>query len=234
MEIYITAFTLGLLGSFHCIGMCGPIAMSLPLGNNGPTGRVKGGVVYNLGRIFTYSLFGVVFGFFGQGLSFFSTQQAVSILIGVTFILSVLIPFGFPKVNLTMVKPIVKLVASLKKNLAIFLKRPSTLSLLVVGSLNGLLPCGLVYTAMAGSIVTGSPVSGGAYMIIFGIGTLPIMLLTVIGVNSISLEMRNRIRKFLPILVLCLGVLFILRGMNLGIPYVSPKFDQSSGVESCH
>lgn len=224
MEQYLAAFTIGFVGSLHCVGMCGPIALTLPLGNKSFLSKILNALVYNAGRITTYSLLGVFFGFFGERLVIASTQQMVSISIGSLFILSVLIPKKYIN-NLNPTGFIGQLIASLKNSLAKIIHSKSWISRLGVGLLNGLLPCGLVYAAIGGSIATGSLFKGAVFMFWFGLGTLPFMFLIYFFSGAISLKLRNTIKKLIPVFLILLGSLFILRGLNLGIPYLSPKIN---------
>ena len=224
MEFYFTAFTIGLIGSLHCIGMCGPIALTLPLGSKSILSRIINGLTYNFGRIITYTLLGLFFGFFGERLAVASTQQTISIVIGSFFILSVFIP----KKYINTINPIGyfgKLIQTLKTSLGKTIQSQSFGSKLMVGILNGLLPCGLVYAAIGGSIATGSLLKGAFFMFWFGLGTIPLMFSIYFLSNSISLSLRNNIKKLIPVFILLLGSLFILRGLNLGIPYLSPKIN---------
>lgn len=224
MEFYFTAFTIGLIGSLHCVGMCGPIALTLPLGNKSILSRITNGLTYNFGRIITYTLLGLFFGFFGERLTVATTQQIVSIVIGSLFILSVFIP----KKYINTINPtgyFGKLVQTLKTSLGKTIQSQSLGSKLMVGLLNGLLPCGLVYAAIGGSIATGSLLNGAFFMFWFGLGTIPLMFSIYFLSNSISLSLRNNIKKLIPVFILLLGSLFILRGLNLGIPYLSPKIN---------
>ena len=224
MELYITAFTIGLVGSFHCIGMCGPIAFALPVKKNTPFYRVFSGTIYNIGRITTYILFGVLFGTLGQGISTASTQQGISIALGIVFILSVILPKSLiNKINPT--STIGFYISKVKVGLSKLLSSSSTPNLLLIGLLNGLLPCGLVYAAIGGSIATGKTIDGALYMFAFGLGTLPMMFTAVLLSNFITIGFRNKIKKLIPVFVIILGCLFILRGLNLNIPYLSPKIN---------
>lgn len=224
MELFITAFTIGLVGSLHCIGMCGPIALALPLGNKNTLVKTTNGLVYNLGRIFTYSLFGLFFGFFGERIALASTQQHLSIFIGSLFILSVFVPKKL--INTIQLNGFFgKSVTTLKQRLGKLIQAQTLTSKFLVGVLNGLLPCGLVYAAIGGSISTGNPYLGMFFMFCFGLGTLPIMFSVYFLSNAISIDLRNNIKKLIPLFLIVLGSLFILRGMNLGIPYLSPKID---------
>lgn len=224
MEQYFAAFIIGLIGSLHCIGMCGPIALTLPLGNKSIFSRITNGLTYNLGRIITYTLLGIFFGFFGERLAVATTQQTISIVIGSLFIFSVFIP----KRYLNSINPtgyFGKIILALKTSLGKIIQSPSLGSKLLVGLLNGFLPCGLVYAAIGGSIATGSLLDGAFFMFWFGLGTLPLMFSIYFLSNSINLSVRNNIKKLIPVFVILLGSLFILRGLNLGIPYLSPKIN---------
>ncbi len=213
---------LGLMGSFHCVGMCGPIAIVLPLKGKSWFFRVFNGVAYNVGRSITYGLLGFIFGLAGAGLSLAGLQQKVSIAMGLVMILLVVLPwiFGgsFSAENLG-----TSVFNRIKKPLTRLMQSGSTGALFLIGLLNGLLPCGLVYVALAGAIGTGSLSAGVLFMVIFGLGTLPLMLLVSLAGNMVGKTLRNRINKWIPALVILVGLLFILRGLNLGIPYISPK-----------
>jgi hypothetical protein len=173
--VYISALTLGLLGSFHCVGMCGPIALAIPLKTDSWLARIFGGVLYNLGRAITYAVMGAVFGLLGRGLVMSGFQQWVSIIMGAIMILSVITPSIY-KNRFNADKGVFSFVGKLKMSLGKLFAQRSYSSLLMIGLLNGLLPCGLVYFAIAGAIATGSSASGSLFMFIFGLGTLPMLL----------------------------------------------------------
>ncbi|NOU58745.1 sulfite exporter TauE/SafE family protein [Marinifilum caeruleilacunae] len=219
--VYISALTLGLLGSFHCVGMCGPIALAIPLKTDSWLARIFGGVLYNLGRAITYAVMGAVFGLLGRGLVMSGFQQWVSIIMGAIMILSVITPSIY-KNRFNADKGVFSFVGKLKMSLGKLFAQRSYGSLLMIGLLNGLLPCGLVYFAIAGAIATGSSASGSLFMFIFGLGTLPMLLAISLLGNMITLELRKKITKLIPYAIVFIGVLFILRGLSLGIPYLSP------------
>ena len=221
MAIWITALVLGLMGSFHCAGMCGPIAVALPLHGNTVPQKIFGGVLYNFGRTITYGIMGLVFGLLGQGLHLIGFQQKVSVIMGVIMIISVFFPVLFRN-QYSMDKSVFAFVGKLKKSIGKMFAIRSFSSLFFIGLLNGLLPCGLVYMAIAGAIGTGSIAGGGLYMVLFGLGTIPMMLAISLAGNVLSLSVRKRINKLIPILVVVVGILFVLRGLSLGIPYLSP------------
>ena len=236
MELYIAALTLGILGSFHCIGMCGPIAVALPVNNESWLSRIFGGSLYNFGRALTYALMGAIFGLVGQGLNLVGLQQVVSISIGVIMMLSVVFPLIFKQAKwIDEINN--KVVGGLKRSFSKLFQKRSNTSLLLIGILNGFLPCGLVYMAIAGAIATGDLMQGSIYMFLFGVATLPIMLSLTLTSQVVSLGLRNKIRKVIPVFIVIIGLLFVLRGMNLGIKYVSPKFsneDEQPKMECCH
>ena len=218
----ITAFTIGLVGSLHCLGMCGPIAIGLPLHKRNWLMKVSGGLLYNSGRIITYGLLGAIFGFLGKGIKMAGLQQWASIGLGIIMIVSVIIPVVFRekiKLDALFTGYAGRLIGKFR---ILFAKR-SLGSLLLIGLLNGLLPCGLVYMALAGAINTNDVVYGIAFMMAFGIGTTPALLLLALAGNVISSGFKQKARRVIPVFIVVLGLLFILRGMSLGIPYVSPK-----------
>ncbi len=221
MAILLSALVLGLMGSFHCAGMCGPIAIALPLHGNNVSQKIVGGALYNLGRTITYGLMGAVFGLLGQGLHLIGFQQAVSVLMGAVMIISVLFPALF-KNRYRVDKSLFSFVGNLKKRIGEMFAIRSFSSLYFIGMLNGLLPCGLVYIAIAGAIGAGDAPQGTLYMILFGLGTIPMLLTISLAGNIMSQAIRRKINRLIPVLVVVVGLLFVLRGLSLGIPYLSP------------
>ncbi len=218
---FYTALMIGLVGSLHCIGMCGPIAISLPLGNKSWWRRTLGGLTYNTGRIITYGTLGALFGFLGQGIEMAGLQRWASILIGFVLILSVVFPALFKrkiKIEQFLFGYAGRMVGKFRKLFAI----NSLPSLFLIGLLNGLLPCGLVYVAVAGALNTNSILGGIGFMLVFGLGTIPVMLTIPLLGNLIGSGFRKKYRYLLSVMIVILGILFVLRGLSLGIPYVSP------------
>lgn len=214
---YWTAFILGLVGSLHCAGMCGPLALALPGTATSASRFALGRVAYNLGRIITYCALGLIFGLFGKTLLLAGVQRWVSISLGIMLIVGL-----FSARKLALWKPVTLLVNQLKSRMSVLLRQRSILSVGLLGLLNGLLPCGLVYVAAAGAMATGNILHGAIYMAAFGAGTLPMMLAIGLGGRLVPLSLRLKLRTAIPISVFLLGTLLILRGMSLGIPYVSP------------
>jgi len=231
----ISAFVLGLLGSFHCIGMCGPIAFMLPVDRTSAYKKVSQITIYHIGRLIAYSIIGLIFGLIGKSLNIFGFQQQLSIIIGVLMILIVIIPQQtFSKYNFS--KPIYKLISKVKSALGKALKKKTPDTFLTIGFLNGFLPCGLVYMAVFAAIASGNALNGSLYMIIFGLGTIPLMTSAIYLSNFLKGNARQKIQKAIPIFVVIIGLLFVLRGLGLDIPYISPAPTQDlvTGGINCH
>lgn len=227
---------LGLVGSLHCAGMCGPIAIALPLNNQSWFARISGGLLYNTGRTITYGLLGAIFGLAGMGLALGGMQQWVSIILGTFMILAVIIP-RLGAAGKRMASFTDRLTGQLKKPFIKLFRMRTYSSLFIIGLLNGFLPCGLVYIALAGALVMSQVHEGALYMIFFGIGTIPMMLAISVAGNILSQKLRQKLSKVIPLFIILLGILFILRGLNLGIPYISPKLSQEGDkatMECCH
>ncbi|MBI9041366.1 sulfite exporter TauE/SafE family protein [Lutibacter sp.] len=217
-----TALILGLAGSFHCIGMCGPIAFVLPVDKSSKFKLSFQTFLYHIGRLLSYSIIGILFGLIGKGLYLAGFQQRLSILVGVLMIALILTPVSlFNKYNFT--KPLYKIIGKIKQQLGLYLTKKSNKSIFLIGFFNGFLPCGLVYMALIGSISTGNVLNGGLYMFLFGLGTIPLMTAAILLGNFINLTVRKKIQKAIPVFVVIIGILFILRGLGLGIPYISPS-----------
>jgi len=220
MEIFYTALGLGLLTGFHCIGMCGPIAIALPLNKKNWGTRIFSALWYNIGRTITYGALGFVFGILGAGFSLAGFQKWVSIIMGVFMIASV----AFPKINHMLYRGTgdSKFMNVVKRQLTKYFQQASYKSLFITGLLNGLLPCGMVYMALAGAIGVGSLQGGVLFMVLFGLGTIPMMfLLSMLG-NFATIKLKHAINKIIPFVVVIVGALFILRGLELGIKFISP------------
>jgi sulfite exporter TauE/SafE len=217
-----TALLFGLISSFHCIGMCGPIAMMLPVDHNNPTKKVLQIMLYHLGRLTAYGMLGLFFGMLGKGLFLAGFQQQLSIAVGILMIVFVVVPERIlAKYNFS--KPVYKLISNVKSHLGAQFKRKSPDALFTIGLLNGFLPCGMVYAALFGAIAMQSELLGVAYMVLYGIGTIPMMSAVVLISNFITVPVRNRFQQFIPVFVIAIGALFIMRGMGLDIPYISPN-----------
>ena len=217
----IAGLGIGLAGSLHCVGMCGPLAMALPMGQ-GRDQQILNILLYNSGRAITYGLLGLLFGWLGNNFFIAGYQQVLSISVGIGILLLYFI--NSSKTNLF---PFINRFTNAIKNALVTQMKSKSLfkSSLLVGILNGLLPCGMVYLAIGSAMATGSIQNGTLLMFSFGLGTIPLMALLMIFGKSIKFSWRLQLKKALPIMVVCMSVLLILRGLNLGIPYVSPRLN---------
>lgn len=222
------AIALGLLGSLHCAAMCGPLLLALPTASGAAGNFILGRVIYQLGRISTYGFMGVVAGLIGQSVVFAGMQRWLSIALGA----AILTGFFLSK-KIVLAAPVVRLVMRLKSLMATQLRQRSFRSLALLGMLNGLLPCGLVYVALAGAITRGNIFSGVLFMCMFGLGTLPMMLGIGLSGRIFPPAWRMKLRRTIPAGVCLLAGLLILRGLALGIPYVSPALVAGVPASCC-
>lgn len=234
MEIW-TGFFVGLFGSLHCIGMCGPIVLALPVIGDSALKILIGRILYNLGRIFTYTIMGALFGLFGSRLVLFGLQRDLSIAFGVIILLYILTPRKV-KVKIANTYLYREATELIKSKFSLLISKKSNGSLFTIGILNGLLPCGFVYVGIAGAITTVDWISGALYMALFGLGTFPVMFATAMFGKIINVNLKRRLAKLIPAFAILLALIFILRGLNLGIPYLSPKLPKTviEQPEPCH
>lgn len=223
----------GLLGSLHCAGMCGPLVLAIPIGRRPLLFRITGGLLYNIGRAVTYAGLGAIVGILGEGIRFSGLQRWVSITIGILMITSIIIP-GVLRITPVLQNATVKFLTPLKKQLSRYFKNDRLYPLFLIGLLNGLLPCGLVYIALSGAIIGSGILNSILYMFVFGLGTLPMMFALIIFSNLIKSRIIKNLRRVIPVFIILLGILFILRGMNLGIPYVSPNLGKGGTHMKMH
>jgi uncharacterized protein len=227
--IFVTAFITGLLGSFHCAGMCGPIALATPTVGNTTFQLVASKLVYNVGRIITYSLLGLLLGIFGFGLKLAGLQQSITIIAGSIIIINVLLSSNL--LNKFAINPFTFFKAN---SIGQLFKRKTYPALVTIGLLNGLLPCGFVYIGLIGAVATQQAWQGALFMIFFGLGTLPMMFTVSLAGQILTVKARGYIQKFTPALAIIIGCIFILRGLNLGVPYLSPKMNETkTEVQEC-
>ena len=232
MEV-LAGFAFGFLGSLHCIGMCGPIVLALPVGNQGMLRYTLGRVLYNLGRVVTYSVMGGIIGLVGAGLSLAFLQQNVSIIAGAAILL-VFVLQRFSHVALPSPLSFGSVLLKLQATIASLLKESSLPALFLLGTLNGLLPCGFVYLAITTAAVTADVLKGVIFMAGFGIGTMPAMVGFSFSPRLVSPGLRSKISRVLPAFTVLVGVLLIVRGLNLGIPFISPRLSGSDASEMMH
>lgn len=220
ITVIITGFVLGLISSFHCVGMCGPLALSLPVQHLEKLRQVLAIFLYNIGRIISYSLLGLLFGLAGRSIYLAGVQQWFSILLGITMLL-ISIQYFF-KGNALHPRWLNGFHQVIQQLMLKALQSKNMVAYLLLGMANGLLPCGMVYLAIAGALSTTEWANSVLFMSFFGLGTLPAMFL--LGFFSVKLNplTRQHIRKLIPYVAVIMAVILILRGLNLGIPFISP------------
>ncbi len=210
--IFWSALSLGFLGSFHCVGMCGPIALALPTPNAQAGSLLLGRFIYNLGRITTYSILGLIAGLIGKSFSLIGLQNNLSIILGILIIIFVL--FSNDSLGKFFNSHLVKVSSVLKKQFKKLFKHHSYSSLYIIGLTNGLLPCGFVYLALAGAIATANPLSAALFMALFGAGTFPFMFILSFTGSFISNNARTWVNRLSPIIAISLALLLIQRGTS--------------------
>lgn len=232
MEV-IAGFVFGFVGSPHCIGMCGPIVLALPLGTRGFPAFFFGRFFYNLGRVVTYTLMGAAMGLVGAGLLLPLLQQNISIAAGALILI-----FAFLKHVARVSVPVPSLFGSLLQKiqtaLSSLLRQQSGPALFALGLVNGLLPCGFVYVAIASAAVTADVIRGMMFMAGFGLGTVPALVGFSFFPKLASASLRAKIARILPAFTILVGVLLIIRGLDLGIPFISPKLSGSATTVTSH
>lgn len=218
MSVNELAFFIGLFGSIHCIGMCGPLAFAIPINHAGFLMVVWDKLVYNLGRVLSYATLGLITGLIGRQIWLSGLQQGVSVFSGVLIILAA--SSRFLKVSITNHKWGAVLLKPFNKMLTYALQHHA--GHLIIGVLNGFLPCGFVYLALIGAVNTNTVLASVSYMVCFGLGTIPLMLVASISTGLLNNSVRRQINRVVPYFMLCLGLWFVLRGLSLNIPYLSP------------
>jgi len=228
MSSNLLAFFIGLFGSIHCIAMCGPLAFAIPVTDNKWLLVVADKLFYNVGRIITYTVLGLLIGFIGKQLWVYGLQQGVSLISGLLIVIAGLTRLF--KIQAGGNTWLSKLTLPFNRLITYALRHHS--GHFIIGLINGLLPCGFVYLALAGAINTSSPITAATFMFWFGMGTFPLMLLATISAGFIGPVVRKRINKAIPYIMVCIGCWFVLRGLNLNIPYLSPA-KPSANVGVC-
>lgn len=224
-----TALLAGMIGSLHCVGMCGPIALALPGKGKGWLRILPGRVLYNGGRMITYSLLGLVIGLFGRGIDLAGWQQGLSIGLGILLLIMGLAQFRVES-RVLRLRVIDRALTWLRRQLGSLMRSDQPHNLFQIGLLNGFLPCGFVYLALAGALSTGGAWEGAAYMAMFGLGTFPAMMAMSMLGGMLKPSLGKRLQPVLTGFTLIFAVLLILRGMNLGIPYLSPEIVSATEV----
>jgi uncharacterized protein len=204
----IALFMLGLVGTGHCIGMCGPLVVALP----GQTGRFSAHLAYHAGRLITYGLIGATMGAAGSGLIHLASavggdpmvwisrvQVGISLIAGLFLLFFGLSRLGFvaePQWLAFAVPNVPHRMPGWRRLMSRAATQRSNLDLFIMGLFLGGLPCGLSYAAFAKALSCAGLVSGAAAALIFGLGTLPGLLAAGAG----AAVFLNRFRQQADIL----------------------------------
>lgn len=213
---YSLALFTGLLGSLHCLGMCGPLALALPVGGLSPRGVAGARTAYTFGRIGTYAVLGAVVGWLGERIALGGLARSVSIVAAGVLLLTQLPARWFP------FRPLHSASAALRQRLMPLLRQRSLVGMAGLGVVNGLLPCGLLYVGLANAAASARALDGAVCMGLFGLGTLPAFGAVWAMPAVMSASLRRRVQRLMPVVPFLIAALLLLRGLNLGIPYLSP------------
>jgi sulfite exporter TauE/SafE len=233
-SILLSGFTLGAAGSLHCIGMCGPLSLALPVHHLPVFKKFLSLLLYQAGRITTYASIGLVIGLAGRRIYLAGIQQPFSIIMGM--LLLMLAALHFARKQNIRVKGIDHVYVRVQKVIGNILRSPHGMtSFFLLGMANGLLPCGMVYIALAATLSFNEIGQSISFMAMFGAGTLPAMMLLGFTGTLISFRQRMNLKRIMPVFITLMGLMLILRGLDLGIPYISPALPHSPGkVVPCH
>ncbi|NVK84493.1 MAG: sulfite exporter TauE/SafE family protein [Cytophagia bacterium] len=232
MLLLWTGFLFGLFGSMHCLGMCAPLIWALPQQKQKRSIWWRNKLAYNLGRAITYAFLGLLIGLVGETFSFAGFQQYLSIGTGVLMIIFLVLTRGRIPQSFYL-KPLNRMVLKVKARLGKLLQGNTFRSNALMGLYNGLLPCGLVYMALLASLSMSSLGGSALYMVFFGLGTFPMMLAAAFFGNSIKQWNQKIFSQWVPRFILLVAVLLIFRGLNLGVPYLSPKLSAGNEIVIC-
>lgn len=226
-----TAFFLGLAGSLHCVAMCGPLMLAVPLEHTARRRAIGQTLTYQAGRIGMYALLGLLFGLLGKGVALAGFQQGLSVLAGAILLAAAFFAVEWERAALTLpgMRPFTRWVQTRIGSLMRAYPGGATLG---IGMLNGLLPCGLVYAAVAGAISTASGWEGSLFMALFGLGTLPLLLMLVGAGQRFSPLWRRRFRFVQPALLALAGLLILSRGLHLDLSLFESAVPKA--LPDCH
>ncbi len=231
--IFWTAFTLGLIGSTHCLGMCGPLALAIPMSTSQRIVMAYQALKYNLGRVLTYALLGAVFGLLGMSVELAGFQKGFSIVIGIFLLFAAFFSLNWES-KLANSSPLARFFQIIKKQIGRLLRNDSRQSHLLIGVFNGFLPCGMVYLAIAGAVTTGSIVNGALFMMLFGLGTIPLMLGIMLLGNVVKPSFKKVLRSIAPVIMVAFALLLIARGLNINLPHELHFWEALQRDVMCH
>ncbi|MEM0992369.1 MAG: sulfite exporter TauE/SafE family protein [Bacteroidota bacterium] len=229
--IFWTALSLGFLGSLHCLGMCAPLMLAVPMSTTQRLGLLWQALQYNLGRVLTYSLLGLIFGLLGKGLFLASLQQEFSIFLGISLLGIMLFKINI-EYHLLRIPIFERYTQFIKKQLNHLLRHSN--SHLLLGAMNGFLPCGLVYLALAGAVTTNQALHGAIFMALFGLGTIPLMLSAFFIGRKLQVRFRTALSKFSNVAMFALAIFMLYRGLSVDVPLNLQFWEALNDPVMCH
>ena len=214
ISLLISAFLIGLGSSLHCVGMCSPLQFAVLLQKEDKQLNVMNWIIYQAARISVYGIYGMVFGWIGSSFKWFGIQQNISLLLGICILSTILLIQLFPSFESTLTNNVIS--TWLRKKISPFIFSDSISSKILAGILNGILPCGMVYVALAGATATQSGFQGVIFMVAFGIGTLPLLLTTTVMGKYVQSTIKNYFSKWHSYMIGLIAIMLIVRGLNMG------------------
>jgi uncharacterized protein len=209
-------FVLGLAGSLHCVSMCGPLLLALPFDTATRMRMTGQALVYHLGRVLTYMIMGGLVGYVGQFIALAGMQKGLSVVAGGLMITMAILSWRVEWLA-TQLPGMNRFHNFIKRSINTLLRYNHPAATLSLGMLNGFLPCGMVYAALAGAISTSTPLEGGLFMALFGFGTLPLLLVLMLAGRSAPKSWRAAMTRWQHALFLIVGILLIIRGLHLDL-----------------
>ena len=219
--IWAAALLMGLASGLHCIGMCGPLSMAIPVPAHSKLSRPLALGIYHFSRIIVYMMLGFVAALLGLSILKPEHQQWLSIALGLMVVIMAWFPALISRMRWS---PAQAILGKIKSGFHQYMRNGNASGFLVMGALNGLLPCGMVYLAIASSLLNGEAVSSAYFMMFFGMGTLPTVYFMPLIASGLFRHFNIRAGKLFPVVMTMVGLVLMLRGMGLGIPYLSPEF----------
>jgi sulfite exporter TauE/SafE len=229
--MFWTAFLLGLAGSLHCVAMCGPLMLAIPLSGAARWGAVGQTLVYQFGRISMYVILGLLFGLLGKGVALAGFQQVLSIVAGAMLLFAAFFAVEWERAARA-VPGMYQLTRWVQQRIGSLLRSRAVGTTFGVGLLNGLLPCGLVYAAIAGAISMAGGRQGAVFMALFGLGTLPLLLVLIGTGQRFGPVWRRRFQIVQPVLLAVAGLLLLTRGLHLDLSLIESAVPPAES--DCH
>lgn len=216
VPIYLEIFLIGLLGGMHCIGMCGGFVALYSLRDRGGRSSLPEHVLYNFGRITTYSLLGGVMGWIGSFSAYLSSYKgipgAVLLLAGAVVVLMGLNMLGVGGKRGLLEYDVVTSLPVFRRTVRALLHSRTPWGVFLFGALLGLLPCGLLYPVLMHAAVSGRFYSGFLSLAVFGLGTVPVLMAFGTVISRIQQHLRLALYRLAAGLIVLLGIQTLLRG----------------------